>query len=181
MCGEALLTSDWLCPPLASRFGEVVVALAHHLVALWFLKCRVSFREELAPFIMKGLRAQLGGEAAEECSAETVHLQEELVASLGDLVSQCSQGSCGGNPRRSGAAAFLLEQGRTLTWLLPGPRLVTVTTSGCAGRSARRGLCDRCSLFCCQQGPRAPTAGGSLWPSMEDSAPPLPFVVAAKY
>lgn len=141
-----------------ARFGEVVVALAHHLVALWFLKCRVSFREELAPFIMKGLRAQLGGEAAEECSAETVHLQEELVASLGDLVSQCSQGSCGGNPRRSGAAAFLLEQGRTLTWLLPGPRLVTVTTSGCAGRSARRGLCDRCSLFCCQQGPRAPTA-----------------------
>lgn len=139
-----------------ARFGEVVVALAHHLVALWFLKCRIAFREDLAPFIMKGLRAQLGatGDGEEGCvEPGTVRLQEELVATLGDLVSQCSQGSCGA-PRRSGAAAFLLEQGRAQTWLLPGPRLVTVTTSGCAGR-ARRGLCDRCSLFCCQEPPPA--------------------------
>ncbi|KAL3234082.1 hypothetical protein MRX96_022830 [Rhipicephalus microplus] len=36
-----------------ARFSDVVVALAHHLVALWFLKCRVTFRKDLAPFIMK--------------------------------------------------------------------------------------------------------------------------------
>ncbi|XP_054929357.2 tuberin isoform X1 [Dermacentor andersoni] len=131
-----------------ARFSEVVVALAHHLVALWFLKCRVEFRKDLAPFIMKNLRAQLELGEEERRDPAVVKLQEELLATLGDLVAQCSFGSCGAQPRRSGAAMFLLEQGRAQSWLLPGHRLVTITTSGCAGRPARLSLCDRCALFC---------------------------------
>ncbi|XP_049521147.1 tuberin-like isoform X3 [Dermacentor silvarum] len=131
-----------------ARFSEVVVALAHHLVALWFLKCRVEFRKDLAPFIMKNLRAQLELGEEERRDPTVVKLQEELLATLGDLVAQCSFGSCGAQPRRSGAAMFLLEQGRAQSWLLPGHRLVTITTSGCAGRPARLSLCDRCALFC---------------------------------
>uniref|UniRef100_A0A1E1XEJ7 Putative tuberin n=1 Tax=Amblyomma aureolatum TaxID=187763 RepID=A0A1E1XEJ7_9ACAR len=137
-----------------ARFNDVVVALAHHLVALWFLKCRVAFRKDLAPFIMKTLRSQLEPAEEERRDAAMVRLQEELLATLGDLVAQCSFGSCGSQPRRSGAALFLLEQGRAQSWLLPGHRLVTITTSGCAGRPARPGLCDRCALFC--QEPVAP-------------------------
>ncbi|XP_070391131.1 tuberin isoform X4 [Dermacentor albipictus] len=131
-----------------ARFSEVVVALAHHLVALWFLKCRVEFRKDLAPFIMKNLRAQLELGDEERRDPAVMKLQEELLATLGDLVAQCSFGSCGAQPRRSGAAMFLLEQGRAQSWLLPGHRLVTITTSGCAGRPARLSLCDRCALFC---------------------------------
>ncbi|XP_075738359.1 TSC complex subunit tuberin isoform X1 [Rhipicephalus microplus] len=136
-----------------ARFSDVVVALAHHLVALWFLKCRVTFRKDLAPFIMKNLRAQLEPGEEERRDPAVVKLQEELLATLGDLVAQCSFGSCGAQPRRSGAAAFLLEQGCAQSWLLPGHRLVTITTSGCAGRPARQGLCDRCALFCQEPAP----------------------------
>lgn len=136
-----------------ARFSDVVVALAHHLVALWFLKCRVAFRKDLAPFIMKNLRAQLEPGEEEKRDPAVVKLQEELLATLGDLVAQCSFGSCGAQPRRSGAAAFLLEQGCAQSWLLPGHRLVTITTSGCSGRPARQGLCDRCALFCQEPAP----------------------------
>ncbi|KAL1434775.1 hypothetical protein MTO96_001671 [Rhipicephalus appendiculatus] len=59
-------------------FSDVVVALAHHLVALWFLKCRVTFRKDLAPFIMKATLAAVGHSHGARvrrhfCSSKAVH------------------------------------------------------------------------------------------------------------
>lgn len=38
------------------KFSRYTVALAHHVIALWFLKCKTEFRPAFASFIMKRLR-----------------------------------------------------------------------------------------------------------------------------
>ena len=35
------------------RYSSYVVALAHHVIAMWFLKCRMRYRPRVARFISK--------------------------------------------------------------------------------------------------------------------------------
>ena len=35
------------------RYSHYTVSLAHHVVAMWFLKCRISYRKNLVAFILK--------------------------------------------------------------------------------------------------------------------------------
>lgn len=44
-------------------------------------------------------------------------------------------------------AEFLLSGGQSMSWLL-GNKLITVTTSGCAQKALKHGLCDKCWLVC---------------------------------
>ena len=37
------------------RFDEYTVALAHHVIVMWFLKCRLAFRQNFVQFIISGL------------------------------------------------------------------------------------------------------------------------------
>lgn len=41
------------------KFDQYTVALAHRVIAMWFLKCRIPFRRDFASFITKGLRANM--------------------------------------------------------------------------------------------------------------------------
>ncbi|CAG9092839.1 unnamed protein product [Plutella xylostella] len=38
-----------------SRYNHYVVSLAHHVIAAWFLKCRLAYRRNFVPFIIHGL------------------------------------------------------------------------------------------------------------------------------
>lgn len=38
-----------------SRYNHYVVSLAHHVIAAWFLKCRLSYRRNFVRFIIHGL------------------------------------------------------------------------------------------------------------------------------
>lgn len=44
-------------------------------------------------------------------------------------------------------AEFLLNGGQSMSWLL-GNKVITVTTSGCAQKSLKQGLCDKCYNIC---------------------------------
>ncbi|XP_002740570.2 tuberin-like [Saccoglossus kowalevskii] len=39
------------------KFTLYVVSLAHHVIAMWFIKCRLPFRRDFVSFITKGLRS----------------------------------------------------------------------------------------------------------------------------
>ncbi|CAG2164408.1 unnamed protein product [Oppiella nova] len=41
------------------KFNEYTVALAHRVIAMWFLKCRLPCRKSIVPFIIKGLQANV--------------------------------------------------------------------------------------------------------------------------
>ncbi|XP_053221600.1 tuberin isoform X3 [Podarcis raffonei] len=42
-----------------SKFNQYIVCLAHHVIAMWFIKCRLPFRKDFVPFITKGLRSNV--------------------------------------------------------------------------------------------------------------------------
>lgn len=41
------------------KFSHYTVSLAHHVIAIWFIRCRVPFRKGFVKFIQKGLRANV--------------------------------------------------------------------------------------------------------------------------
>lgn len=41
------------------RYNHYVVSLAHHVIAVWFLKCRLTFRRDFVRFIINGLKTNL--------------------------------------------------------------------------------------------------------------------------
>ncbi|XP_053550489.1 tuberin isoform X2 [Bombina bombina] len=42
-----------------SRFNQYIVFLAHHVIAMWFIRCRLSLRRDFVPYITKGLRSNV--------------------------------------------------------------------------------------------------------------------------
>ncbi|XP_076271400.1 TSC complex subunit tuberin isoform X2 [Rhynchophorus ferrugineus] len=41
------------------KYNHYIVSLAHHVIAVWFLKCRINFRKDFVSFIIKGLQASI--------------------------------------------------------------------------------------------------------------------------
>uniref|UniRef100_A0A3P9BIK2 Tuberin n=1 Tax=Maylandia zebra TaxID=106582 RepID=A0A3P9BIK2_9CICH len=39
------------------RFNQYIVSLAHHVIAMWFIRCRLPFRKDFVQYITKGLRS----------------------------------------------------------------------------------------------------------------------------
>uniref|UniRef100_A0A8D0L905 Tuberin n=1 Tax=Sphenodon punctatus TaxID=8508 RepID=A0A8D0L905_SPHPU len=42
-----------------SKFNQYIVCLAHHLISMWFIRCRLPFRKDFVPYITKGLRSNV--------------------------------------------------------------------------------------------------------------------------
>ncbi|KAF4075380.1 hypothetical protein AMELA_G00234040 [Ameiurus melas] len=40
-----------------SKFNQYIVSLAHHVIAMWFIRCRMPFRKDFVQYITKGLRS----------------------------------------------------------------------------------------------------------------------------
>ncbi|KAJ8383689.1 hypothetical protein AAFF_G00215310 [Aldrovandia affinis] len=40
-----------------SKFNQYIVSLAHHAIAMWFIRCRLTFRKDFVQYITKGLRS----------------------------------------------------------------------------------------------------------------------------
>ncbi|CAG9773906.1 unnamed protein product [Ceutorhynchus assimilis] len=156
------------------RFNHYIVSLAHHVIAVWFLKCRLTFRRDFVRFITNGLKTNL------QPNEETFFGKLDLTSINQDSSdrkrssSLTEQGSRRRDERtlpvrmdkgvimKKGqppnkqlsmfyeelpGAEFLLNEGQSKTWLV-GNKLVTVTTSGCSQKVMRQGLCDKCWIMC---------------------------------
>ncbi|XP_077574320.1 tuberin isoform X6 [Stigmatopora nigra] len=40
-----------------SKYNQYIVSLAHHVIAMWFIRCRLPFRKDFVQYITKGLRS----------------------------------------------------------------------------------------------------------------------------
>ncbi|XP_069590695.1 tuberin isoform X4 [Ranitomeya imitator] len=157
-----------------SRFNQYIVFLAHHVIAMWFIRCRLPFRRDFVPYITKGLRSNVlqsfddtpekgsfrarstslnerpksrlqvsvtstslssadeSSMAQADDSLKNLHL--ELTEICLDMMARYVFSNFTAVPKRSPVGEFLLDGGRTKTWLV-GNKLVTVTTS--VGRGTR--------------------------------------------
>ncbi|XP_039291005.1 LOW QUALITY PROTEIN: tuberin [Nilaparvata lugens] len=87
------------------KYNHYTVSLAHHVIAVWFLKCRLPFRRDFVKFIIKGLRANV-----------LAPFEEEDRRQKADFINEDSS-----NRKRSSS---LTEQGsRTRARQLAGARL----------------------------------------------------------
>lgn len=150
------------------KFNQYTVALAHHVIAMWFLKCRIPFRKEFAKFITKGLRnnitipfeenQNIDGSQKENVDGDTVEKQKsinksiqalhtELMETGVDLMARFTFGMSSNVPKRSPVAEFLLDKGQKSSWLV-GNKIVTITTSGCGIKAFKHGLCEKCYTTC---------------------------------
>ena len=59
------------------KFNQYTVSLAHHVIAMWFLKCRLSFRKGFVSFIIKGLESNIWTPFEEETRKNDRELQNE--------------------------------------------------------------------------------------------------------
>ncbi|MEE6497969.1 hypothetical protein FKM82_002944 [Ascaphus truei] len=42
-----------------SKFNQYIVCLAHHVISMWFIRCRLPLRKDFVPYITKGLRSNV--------------------------------------------------------------------------------------------------------------------------
>nr|DBA19310.1 TPA: hypothetical protein GDO54_015168 [Pyxicephalus adspersus] len=157
-----------------SKFNQYIVFLAHHVIAMWFIRCRLSLRKDFVPYITKGLRSNVlqsfddtpekgsfrarstslnerpksrmqpsmtsnslssadeSSMAQADDSLKNLHL--ELTEICLDMMARYAFSNFTAVPKRSPVGEFLLDGGRTKTWLV-GNKLITVTTS--VGRGTR--------------------------------------------
>lgn len=45
----------------STRFNQYIVCLAHHVIAMWFIRCRLPFRKDFVPYITKVSPRAMGG------------------------------------------------------------------------------------------------------------------------
>lgn len=44
----------------STRFNQYIVCLAHHVIAMWFIRCRLPFRKDFVPYITKVCLGAMG-------------------------------------------------------------------------------------------------------------------------
>lgn len=143
------------------KFNHYIVSLAYHVIAMWFLKCRLPFRRHFVPFISKNLNMILANEEAatrrRSASAseqgrgkgdiDMIQFHNDLRETCVDLMARYTFASCAPLPKRGSVAEMLVSGGQSQTWLV-GNKLITITTSGCSQRPLKYGLCDKCLQLC---------------------------------
>ncbi|XP_061712821.1 tuberin [Cydia pomonella] len=126
-----------------SRYNHYVVSLAHHVVAAWFLKCRLSYRRNFVRFIIHGLHNYIIMPFEEQLHNYKVHApanedssNRKRSSSLGSRgVSAAPIGSGSGATRAgaaSASAAFHVELTETCVDLL-----ARYTASACSVKPQR--------------------------------------------
>ncbi|XP_071106055.1 tuberin-like isoform X2 [Haliotis cracherodii] len=88
------------------KFSHYTVSLAHHVIAIWFVRCRLPFRKGFVKFIHKGLRANV--------------LQQFEENSMHNLQNQDSRNQDSTNRIRSGSYS---EGGRVRRRMVSGSAL----------------------------------------------------------
>uniref|UniRef100_A0A672VBS9 Tuberin n=1 Tax=Strigops habroptila TaxID=2489341 RepID=A0A672VBS9_STRHB len=128
-----------------SKFNQYIVCLAHHVIAMWFIRLNVLF--ELETFsssrIQTSITSSSLGSADENSMAQAddnlKNLHLELTETCLDMMARYVFSNFSAVPKRSPVGEFLLAGGRTKTWLV-GNKLVTITTSVGTGTRSLLGL-----------------------------------------
>ncbi|KOB78180.1 putative tuberous sclerosis 2 isoform 3 [Operophtera brumata] len=138
-----------------SRYNHFVVSLAHHVIAAWFLKCRLSYRRNFVRFIIHGLHNYIIMPFEEQLHSKTNHFQQGaanedssnrqrssslLTETCVDLLARYTATPCSSKPT-SASAAFHVELTETCVDLL-----ARYTATPCSSKPTSRPGTSRTTL-----------------------------------
>ncbi|XP_009861871.2 tuberin-like [Ciona intestinalis] len=103
-----------------SKFSLYIVSLAHNIVSMWFVKCRLSFRSGLVQFVTRNLQTVNRNNMDNP-------LQHSLIESSIDLMARYVFSNSLPVMEHSALKKTKLSKSQSSTWLL-GNRLITITT-----------------------------------------------------
>ena len=103
------------------KFSLYVVSLAHHVINMWFIKCRLAFRPDFVRYITLSLKNM--------CRTPS-SLQHNLIESCIDVMARYTFSNTMPVSKRPEKPKSTSKSGRSSTWLL-GNRLITITTDLC--------------------------------------------------
>ncbi|QQP40814.1 Tuberinlike, partial [Caligus rogercresseyi] len=148
------------------KFDPYTVSLAHHVIVMWFLKCRLCYRQNFVQFIITRVsvsgeeyeficggwtaRAHTMASSASAIRPSSLHplpFHQELTETCLDILARYMYGNVSVKTRRLRTADFILKNGHSASWLI-GTMLITVSTSCCTHVAMRNGVCDRCYFYC---------------------------------
>ncbi|KAG7164375.1 Tuberin-like, partial [Homarus americanus] len=160
------------------KFNHYIVSLAYHVIAMWFLKCRLPFRRGIVKFISKNLemiqnnmtlalnmkkssaerqtkvKGKGSGKMSKEQGSDETEQEEERIHLYSELRETCvdlmSRYSFAScSPLpKRGPVAEMLISGGPSMTWLIGNKLITITTSGCSQKALQNGLCEKCLQLC---------------------------------
>ncbi|KAJ8319018.1 hypothetical protein KUTeg_004109 [Tegillarca granosa] len=153
------------------KFSHYTVSLAHHVIAIWFIRCRLPFRKSFVYskkivnsllrvlLSLEGLKANVLQQFEENSMLQlqnqdsshrsrSASYSESAMRSRRRIMSGSTVSRQEFHPpvdeKMSHVTEFLLHGGQSQTWLL-GNKLITITTSGgCNNKATQSGLCDKC-------------------------------------
>ncbi|KAK8393730.1 hypothetical protein O3P69_006795 [Scylla paramamosain] len=163
------------------KFNHYIVSLAYHVIALWFLKCPIHIRKHAAKYITTTLTQKFEYLTAtfkpkpvqpekkrrlsrkdkakekerleeEERNLKKLQIFTDMMETCIDLMSRYAFDYCRPVAERSGVVKMLMAEGKSQTWIA-GNKLITITTSGCAGKLSQDSLCYRCHHLCDEGAP----------------------------
>ncbi|XP_063888918.1 tuberin-like isoform X2 [Scylla paramamosain] len=163
------------------KFNHYIVSLAYHVIALWFLKCPIHIRKHAAKYITTTLTQKFEYLTAtfkpklvqpekkrrlsrkdkakekerleeEERNLKKLQIFTDMMETCIDLMSRYAFDYCRPVAERSGVVKMLMAEGKSQTWIA-GNKLITITTSGCAGKLSQDSLCYRCHRLCDEGAP----------------------------
>ena len=100
------------------KFSLYVVSLAHHVINMWFIKCRLAFRPDFVRYITLSLQ--------NNCRTPS-NLQHNLIEACIDVMARYTFSNSMPVSKRPEKPKTKSKNGRSSTWLL-GNRLITITT-----------------------------------------------------
>ncbi|KAI8479323.1 Tuberous sclerosis 2-like protein [Branchiostoma belcheri] len=153
------------------KFSQYIVAMAHHVIAMWFIRCRLPFRRSFVQYITKGLKSNV---PIEDRSASSPSSHHSPVSSTQEQFRTRSA-SFTERPRRRETRQSGTDHGSavderqetllkvhtelletcldmmarytfsTCSTIPKGNQLITVTTSGGGLRMRKNGVCEKCA------------------------------------
>lgn len=103
------------------KFSLYVVSLAHHVITMWFIKCRLAFRPDFVRYITLSLQSSCRDSAKDS-------LQHDLIESCVDVMARYTFSNGVPKPKKLEKQRGFSRCSRRATWML-GNRLITIQTN----------------------------------------------------
>ena len=103
------------------KFSLYVVSLAHHVINMWFIKCRLAFRPDFVRYITLSLQNTCH-------TASDNSLQHNLIEACIDVMARYTFSNTMPMTKRPVMPKDMSKHSRSSTWLV-GNRLITISTN----------------------------------------------------
>ncbi|XP_076800613.1 tuberin-like [Clavelina lepadiformis] len=110
-----------------AKYSLYIVSLAHHVISMWFVKCRLSFRPDFIQYIARNLQNVNRTKSSDS-------LQHSLIESCIDVMARYAFSDSMPVAKQPTQMKCFAVNGQSATWLF-GNRIITIKTGRCNDHS----------------------------------------------